>query len=168
MRKTSITCFLFLLLLCAGCNRDRHSLTGDYSYKLSGEVVLTDADGGVSYRLIHRNGQMHILQDKSQKSSYIITMNEMNGGCYTIPAKLQGDSLILLMHTFNTNVLSTNGIPDLDQDENPSIVYRVSASGGGVINDGMLMLTESWEGYQSGNPHSTLKSLEMNILAEKN
>lgn len=168
MRKTSITCLLFLLLFCTGCDRDKRSITGDYSYKISGEVELTDADGGVSYRLIHRNGQMHILKDKSQKSKYILTLNEMNGGCYTVPATLHGDSLILEMHTFNTNILSSNGLPDFDQEDNPSLVYRVTASGGGVINGDMLMLTERWDGHQSGNPHATLKGMEMNIIAEKN
>ena len=88
------------MLFTDGCDRERGALTGDYSYKLSGEVVLTNADGEVTYRLIHRNGQMNILKDKSQKSRYIITMNEMSGGCYTMTAELRGDSLLIDQHTF--------------------------------------------------------------------
>ena len=69
---------LTVLLLLASCDNSKRSFTGDYSYKLSGEIKLTDTDGETSYRLLHRNGQMNILRDKSDRHRYIITMNEMN------------------------------------------------------------------------------------------
>ena len=165
-------CCIIMAVLCTACDQDKQALTGDYSYKLSGEVVLTNADGEVTYRLIHRNGQMNILKDKSQKSRYIITMNEMSGGCYTMTAELRGDSLLIDQHTFQTNILSTNSIPDididLDQDEEATIVYRVSAAGGGSVNGNILILTEVWTGKQSGNSSATLNGPEMTIIAEKN
>ena len=165
-------CCIIMAVLCTACDCDKKSLTGDYSYKLSGEVVLANADGEVTYRLIHRNGQMNILKDKSQKSRYIITMNEMSGGCYTMTAELRGDSLLIDQHTFQTNILSTNSIPDididLDQDEEATIVYRVSAAGGGSVNGNILILTEVWTGKQSGNSSATLNGPEMTIIAEKN
>ena len=173
--KLLITIVLVVIMLFTdGCDRERGALTGDYSYKLSGEVVLTNADGEVTYRLIHRNGQMNILKDKSQKSRYIITMNEMSGGCYTMTAKLRGDSLLIDQHTFQTNILSSNSIPDLDidldldQDEDATIVYRVSAAGGGTVNGNILILNEVWKGKQSGNSSATLNGPEMTIIAEKN
>ena len=70
----ALCCVFVMAVLCTACDRDRQALTGDYSYKLSGEVALTDEDGAVTYRLIHRNGQMNILRDKSDKDRYIITM----------------------------------------------------------------------------------------------
>ena len=170
----AMCCVIIMAVLCTACDCDKKSLTGDYSYKLSGEVVLTNADGEVTYRLIHRNGQMNILKDKSQKSRYIITMNEMSGGCYTMTAELRGDSLLIDQHTFQTNILSTNSIPDLDidldldQDEDATIVYRVSAAGGGSVNGNILILTEVWTGKQSGNSSATLNGPEMTIIAEKN
>lgn len=163
-----------IVIFLGACDRDRQVLTGDYSYKLSGEVVLTDADGAVTYRLIHRNGQMNILRDKSDKERYIITMNEMTGGCYTMTATLHGDSLRIDPHSFNTNILSTSSIPDLnidfdlDQDEEASIVYRISAEGGGTINGNILILREVWNGTQSGNSAVTISGPEMTIIAEKN
>ena len=172
--KLLITIALVVIMLFAGgCDREKGALTGDYSYKLSGEVVLTNADGEVTYRLIHRNGQMNILKDKSQKSKYIITMNEMNGGCYTMTAEMRGDSLLIEPHSFNTNILSTNSIPDididLDQDEDDAtIVYRISAAGGGTVNGNILILNEVWNGKQSGNSTATLSGPEMTIIAEKN
>ena len=169
-----ICCVIVMAVLCTACHRDSQALTGDYSYKLSGEVALTDADGAVTYRLIHRNGQMNILRDKSDKSRYIITMNEMTGGCYTMNASLHGDSLRIDPHSFNTNILSTSSIPDLninldlDQDEDASIVYRISAEGGGTINGNILILKEVWDGTQSGNSTVSISGPEMTIIAEKN
>ena len=166
-------CVIIIMTMFTACNQDNQALTGDYSYKLSGEVVLTNADGEVACRLIHRNGQMNILKDKSQKSKYIITMNEMSGGCYTMTAELRSDSLLIESHTFNTNILSTNSIPDIDidlnQDEDDAtIVYRISAAGGGIVNGNILILNEVWAGKQSGNSSATLNGPEMTIIAEKN
>lgn len=171
--KLLTTSLLVVIVIFLGaCDRDRQALTGDYSYKLSGEVALTDADGTVTYRLIHRNGQMNILRDKSDKDRYIITMNEMTGGCYTMNATLHGDSLLIDSHSFNTNILSTSSIPDLDidlnQDEEASIVYRISAAGSGTINGNILILREVWDGTQSGNSAVTISGPEMTIIAEKN
>ena len=163
-----------LSLTLFACQRESMRITGDYSYKLSGEVAIMDEDGEVTFHLIHRNGQMNILKDKSQKGKYIITMNEMNGGGYTLSAGLDGDNLTLETHTFSTNILSSNGLPDIDPDINfndddiTSGVYRVTASGNGIRNGNMLILKERWDGYQSGNPNVRLNGMEMNIIAEKN
>ena len=161
-----------LLLTLPSCQRGLKQFTGDYSYKLSGEVQLTNADGTVSYRLLHRNGQMNILKDKSVKGRYLITMNEMNGGCYTMNAELNGNHLQISQHQFATNILSTNGLPDLDidlgQEEDPSLVYRVTASGEGDCTGDILIIKEVWRGNQSGNPEATLLGTEMTIIAEKN
>ena len=169
----AMCCVIVMAVLCTACDTDNRALTGDYSYKLSGEVALTDENGEVTYRLIHRNGQMNILKDRSNKSKFIITMNEMSGGCYTMTAELRGDSLLIDPHLFNTNILSSNSIPDisidLDQDEeDATIVYRVSAAGGGIVNGEMLILNEIWTGSQSGNSAATLNGPEMTIIAEKN
>jgi hypothetical protein len=165
-------CVIVMMVMCTACNQDKQALTGDYSYKLSGEVVLTNTDGEVTYRLIHRNGQMNILKDKTNKSKYIITMNEMSGGCYTMTAELRGDSLLIDQHTFSTNILSTNSIPDvdidLDQDDDATIVYQVSAVGGGSVNGNILILNEHWTGSQSGSSTAKLNGPEMTIIAEKN
>ena len=167
-----ICCVIVMMVICTACWREVNTITGDYSYKLSGEVALTDEEGVVTYRLIHRNGQMNILKDKADKSKYIITMNEMSGGCYTMTAELRGDSLLIDPHSFNTNILSTNSIPDididLDQEDDATIVYRISAAGGGIVNGEMLILNEVWTGSQSGNSTATLNGPEMTIIAEKN
>lgn len=158
-----------MALIFMSCNRETKQFTGNYSYKLSGEVSIVNEDGNLSYRLVHKNGQMNILEDKSQPNRLIITMNEMNGGCYTIPATVKGDSIVFLPYEFSTNILISDSGPGLFSGDNPlSIVYAIRASGGGQLNDDILMVDEQWEGHQSGNDAVLLNAPKMKIIAERN
>ena len=169
MKKILISaCVLLTAFLLTTCNRDVNNLTGDYSYKLSGEVIITDDDGDETHHFIHRNGQMNVLKDKSRKSGLVITMNEMNGGCYTLLAELQGDTIVLQPHQFTTTLLSTEDLPSIGQDSAHSMIYQISAAGSGRPNDPMLILREHWTGSQSGNASVRLRAPEITILAEKN
>lgn len=168
MKRNLLFFALSVLLLCASCDREGRRLTGDYSYKLSGEVALTDADGQTTHHLVHRNGQMNIRKDKSQKAIYIITMNEMAGGAYTMKAEVHGDSLRIDPYSFSSNILSTLDLPSIGQDETPSLVYQITAFGGGILNEDILIIREAWTGYQSGNSTVRVYGPEMTIIAEKN
>lgn len=168
MKRNILFLALSVLLLCTSCNKEVRRLTGDYSYKLSGEVILTEADGQTTHRLVHRNGQMNIRKDKSQKAKYIVTMNEMGGGAYTLTAELRGDSLLFEPYTFSSNILSTSDLPSIGQDENPSLVYQITSTGAGVLNEDILIIREVWTGHQSGNDAVTVNGPEMTLIAEKN
>lgn len=168
MAKKFIPLLLVVALFGTACNREARNLKGDYSYKLSGDVVVINNNGSENHHFIHRVGQMNVLKDKSSKTGYVITMNEMNGGCYTIPAKLRGDSLVLDPHTFTTTILSSEGISIIDQEQTFTAVYEVQAFGSGRINDNTLILREAWTGYESGAPSNTISAPQITILAEKN
>lgn len=168
MKNRILIVFSTALLLCSACQREVKPFLGDYSYKLSGEIAITDTDGTISYHFIHRNGQMNILQEKSQSNRLTITLNEMNGGCYTLSATVKGDSLLLDPHEFNMNILTQEGSSIFDSDNTSSLVYRITASGCGIRNDKMLMLDEAWSGHQSGNESIAISGPEMKIIAEKN
>lgn len=168
MKHRLLWIVMAVMLLATACNREERNLVGDYSYKISGEVILTDADGQETHQFIHRNGQMNILKDKSRKSGLLITMNEMNGGCYTILADIQGDTIVLPPYEFSTNILSVDDFPSIGSDNAPSLVYHVRAAGSGRPNGQMLIIHEHWSGIQSGDPSITLKAPEITILAEKN
>jgi len=155
-------------LIFTSCNREIKQFTGNYSYKLSGEVSLVGEDGEVSYHLVHKSGQMNILEDKSQPNRLIITMNEMNGGCYTISATVKGDSIVFLPYEFSTNILISDSPNLFSDDDTPSIVYAIHASGGGQLNDAILMIDEQWVGQQSGNAAVLLNGPKMKIIAERN
>lgn len=157
-----------VMFVAAGCDRDKSAFTGDYSYKLSGDVAITGDNGEVTHHLVHRNGQMNILKNKSQKGKYIITMNEMNGSGYVVTAALQGDTLVIEPHEFTTSLITSDGISLIDEDNTSSIVYRVQAAGSGRKTENILIMREHWQGQQSGNPAVKLNAPEITIIAEKN
>ena len=161
---------LAMSLIFSACQREARQLLGNYSYKLSGDVVIVSSNGSESHHFLHRIGQMNVLRDKSSKTGFVVTMNETNGGAYTFPAELSGDTLVLPPHTFVTTLLSTTGIdiPVINQDDNLSQAYIVRASGSGRINGNTLILKESWAGQQSGDSTITFRAPEMTVLAEKN
>lgn len=168
MNRKIFWIFVSVALIFTSCNREIKQFTGNYSYKLSGEVSIVDEDGGVSYRLVHKNGQMNILEDKSQSNRLIITMNEMNGVCYTISATVKGDTIVFLPYEFSTNILISDSQNLFSDDNTPSIVYAIHAFGGGQLNDDILMIDEQWEGHQSGNDAVLLNGPKMKIIAERN
>ena len=169
MNRKILWVLVSVALIFMSCNRETKQFTGNYSYKLSGEVSIVNEDGNLSYRLVHKNGQMNILEDKSQPNRLIITMNEMNGGCYTIPATVKGDSIVFLPYEFSTNILISDSSPGLFSGDNTlSIVYAIRASGGGQLNDDILMVDEQWDGHQSGNDAILLNGPKMKIIAERN
>lgn len=157
-----------LSMVLLSCQRESMRITGDYSYKLSGEVAIMDEDGGVSYHLIHRNGQMNILKDKSHKGKYIVTMNEMSGSGYVVTVAFQGDTLVIEPHDFTTSLITSDGISLIDEDNTATIVYRVNAAGSGRKTDNILIMREHWQGQQSGNPVVRLYAPEITIIAERN
>ncbi|MBP5563459.1 MAG: hypothetical protein J6X51_05445 [Bacteroidales bacterium] len=167
-KRVIISMLAIVMFVAAGCDRDKSAFTGDYSYKLSGEVAITGEDGEVTYHLIHRNGQMNILKNKSQKGKYIITMNEMNGSGYVVSAVLQGDTLVIEPHEFTTSLITSDGISLIDEDNTATIVYRVNAAGSGRKTDNILIMREHWQGQQSGNPVVRLYAPEITIIAERN
>lgn len=162
--------FVFLVLslcLLTSCHRQQKDFLGDYSYKISGEVTITDEDGVVTYRLVNKSGQMNILPDKTASSSdrVIVTMNEMAGGCYSIPARVSEDAIVFEPYEFCTNIISTENVPDALES---SLSYLISSQGSGFLNGKILLVEETWSGHQSGKPQVILSANKMTILAEKN
>lgn len=168
MKQKLLWMAMSFVMFFAACNRDEKNLLGVYSYKVSGELVLVDSLGHGSSLFIHRNGQMNVLKDKSQPHGLLITMNEMNGGCYTFPARFQGDSILIEPHQFPLQILSSDGLQSIFSDSVSSFVYYVNAAGSGHSNDRVLIIKEHWDAVRSDNASFTFRASEMTVLAEKN
>ena len=168
MKKILIICTLATaMLLCnISCQRGVRSILGDYSYKISGEVTITDEDGEVTHLMVNKRGQMNILRDYLSDGRVTITLNESTGGAYYCSALIKGDSLIVDPHTFSTNILTSDNINPLQ--ENGSLVFSIVASGKGIHNGGIIMIEEQWSGTQSSNDAQRLEGRKMLLLAEKN
>lgn len=161
-----ITALILTATVLGACHREVSQLTGDYSYKISGETAVTDADGEVSYLMVSKRGQMNILRDRNDKDKVLVTMNETAGGVYSFTATVKGDSLILDPYQFTTNILSEASINPF-QEDNATLVFQIDASGSGFSNDDIIILNEQWSGRQSSG-NATLSAPKMTMIAERN
>ncbi len=168
MKKNLILCILTAALLIGGtgCQRGVRSLLGDYSYKISGDVTVTDDDGNVTHLMVSKRGQMHILNDRLSDGRVTLTLNESGGGAYYCSALVKGDSLIVDPHTFSTNILSSENLNPLQ--ENTSTVFVIMASGKGIHNGDIILIEEQWSGTQASNDNRQLEGCRMLLMAERN
>lgn len=165
MKKILIICTLAtaMLLCCVSCQRGVRSVLGSYSYKISGEVILTAEDGEITHLMVNKRGQMNILRDHLSDGRVTITLNESTGGAYYCSALVKGDSLIVDQHSFSTNILTSDNLNPLH--ENSSLVFNIVASGKGIHNEDIIMIEEQWIGTQGVQQ---LEGSKMLLLAEKN
>ena len=168
MKKILIICTLATaILFCnVSCQRGVRSILGDYSYKISGEVAVTDENGDVTHLMVNKRGQMNILRDHLSDGRVTITLNESTGGAYYFSALVKGDSLLVDPHSFSTNIITGENINPLQ--ENSSMVFSIVASGRGIHNGDIIMIEEQWTGTQSSNDAQQLEGRKMLLLAEKN
>ena len=168
MKKILIICTLATaILFCnVSCQRGVRSILGDYSYKISGEVAVTDENGDVTHLMVNKRGQMNILRDHLSDGRVTITLNESTGGAYYFSALVKGDSLLVDPHSFSTNIITGENINPLQ--ENSSLVFSIIASGKGIHNGDIIMIEEQWTGTQSSNDAQQLEGRKMLLLAEKN
>lgn len=168
MKKILIICTLATaILFCnVSCQRGVRSILGDYSYKISGEVAVTDENGDVTHLMVNKRGQMNILRDYISDGHVTITLNESTGGAYYFSALVKGDSLLVDPHSFSTNIITGENINPLQ--ENSSLVFSIVASGKGIHNGDIIMIEEQWTGTQSSNDAQQLEGRKMLLLAEKN
>ena len=168
MKKNIVFCILTVAVLLGGtsCQRGFRSLLGDYSYKISGDVTVTDDDGNVTHLMVNKRGQMHILKDHLSDGRVTITLNESSGGAYYCSALVKGDSLIVDPHSFSTNIVTSENI-NLFQGSN-SLVFNITASGRGVRNGDIILIEEQWSGTQASNDNRQIEGCRMLLLAERN
>lgn len=163
--------YLFLLclsvsILLISCNRDVRTFTGDYSYKLSGNVMFTDVDGNVDHSIHSQRGQLNVLRDRNgEKDHVVITVNQMDGTVYSFSATVKGDSLILDDHDCVMGFSNVSSNTSLTQVLRP---YNVHISGRGILHDNILVLEECWQGTGVEDNGNTLISTKITVLAEQN
>lgn len=155
--------FFCVLLLFNSCNRVSH-YTGDYSYKLSGEIQITDNLGVVHSSYVTQRGQMNILRDRDgDAGDVIVTINVMDGGTYSFEATIDKGNIDFDAHSFLSEFSA------LDQDiPLAKSLYRVNASGEGTLNDNIMIIEEQWRGTCVDDDSKILRANNISIIAEKN
>lgn len=165
--KRNILCLLLMVaMVCVSCNKEVKKASGDYSFKMSGKVDFTDAEGNTAFIFYSERGQMNILADKKgNKGDIIVTFNTMNGSNYSCTGKIKGDSIFFDTHEYFTRFSTADTALNSLQIGK---LYRITASGKGIINDNMIIAEESWTGVREDGEGTFMKAKKISVLAEKN
>jgi hypothetical protein len=135
------------LMAFSSCQKSgMHLFRGDYSYKTSGSVTLTeilsdgDTDEPVSFtvNLLNEIGQLEINALGNEKDSLLVVMNTMGGEVVVTHAFCDGREIFLKDFTKNTLLFSGDSITLKNE-------MRVQASGQ-MYEDNTIILNMIYDG----------------------
>lgn len=151
--------FIFILIGCCACSNDARLLSGDYSYKTSGSVVISTDTEEITYQLPDKIGQLNVVDLKAtDKDSVLLVLNEMGGSLTTIYARISADSIELQPYTTTLTITTGKGTG----------TYNITVSGTGIRYDDLIMLHETYDGTLSDDNETTLYSDKIITVANRN
>lgn len=151
--------FSLILIGCCACSNDARLLSGDYSYKTSGSVVISTDTEEITYQLPDKIGQLNVVDLKAtNKDSVLLVLNEMGGSLTTIYARISADSIELQPYTTTLTITTGKGTG----------TYDITVSGTGIRYDDLIMLHETYDGTLSDDNETTLYSDNIIIVANRN
>ncbi|MDD6642015.1 MAG: hypothetical protein PUE55_05420 [Bacteroidales bacterium] len=151
--------FSLILIGCCACSNDARLLSGDYSYKTSGSVVISTDTEEITYQLPDKIGQLNVVDLKAtDKDSVLLVLNEMGGSLTTIYARISADSIELQPYTTTLTITTGKGTG----------TYDITVSGTGIRYDDLIMLHETYDGTLSDDNETTLYSDNIIIVANRN
>ncbi|MGM9745478.1 MAG: hypothetical protein ACI30H_00740 [Paludibacteraceae bacterium] len=153
--------FIFILTLigCCACSNDARLLSGDYSYKTSGSVVISTDTEEITYQLPDKIGQLNVVDLKAtDKDSVLLVLNEMGGSLTTIYARISADSIELQPYTKTLTITTGKGAG----------TYEITISGTGAYYDDLIILHETYDGTLSDDNETTLYSDNIITVANRN
>lgn len=151
--------FSLILIGCCACSNDARLLSGDYSYKTSGSVVISTDTEKITYQLPDKIGQLNVVDLKAtDKDSVLLVLNEMGGSLTTIYARISADSIELQPYTTTLTITTGKGTG----------TYDITVSGTGIRYDDLIMLHETYDGTLSDDNETTLYSDNIITVANRN
>lgn len=151
--------FSLILIGCCACSNDARLLSGDYSYKTSGSVVISTDTEEIPYQLPDKIGQLNVVDLKAtDKDSVLLVLNEMGGSLTTIYARISADSIELQPYTTTLTITTGKGTG----------TYDITVSGTGIRYDDLIMLNETYDGTLSDDNETTLYSDNIITVANRN
>lgn len=140
--KKWIVCILGALTFVS-CQDQVGQLSGTYSYKISGSVVI---DGDTSV-LSDETGAMQLLRVNSD--SALLTFNALLGPVYTTSARINGKQIKVLPYERNL----THRLMD----------YTITGSGDGTVYDETIVFS-----LQYSDTTADLKAEKLTMVCKKN
>lgn len=139
MKKASLIMIALLPALSA-CRNDADLFKGDYSYKTSGTVYITDGSTQQTYQLSNEIGQLRIV-GLSSADSVLIIKSALSGSVETMRAKVTNDSIFIAPYQKSLSIVMTNSV---DGD------YDITVDGCGVMyDDNTIILTQNYYNDQT-------------------
>ena len=140
--------FIMSLLLLASCNKGGvRNFEGEYSFKISGTIVLSADNEDISVALPAESGQMSIKQ--IEDDSVMVVMNIMNGDVLITSGFVDDTKLIL--NNFNRSISQESSV--LNGVSSNTYKCNVVVSGEGTMYDDMIVFTLQYNGngtYKEG------------------
>lgn len=166
MKKIHVILMSMLAVMLTSCSQDKEvkDLLGDYTYKVSGVVRVSDV-GDV--HLTPETGTMSITS-AAQDKEVILSFNHSGGDVYDIRASVTADSIYLRsMHRYI----------EIDVEKDSTIfggvrqheTYDVTVSGSGhMLSNGDVSFTLNYSGKELNDPSRTLKGQNIFLHCVRN
>lgn len=142
-----LTMVLVVMAVLAGCKSELQQIAGEYSYKISG-VVLVDS---VEQRMTNETGALHIIDTKDE---LLLTFNMLGGDVYTAKASL--DNKELAIHTFERIIYHSGHN------------YKTTVSGKGNVWDENIVLEMNYKGMSMDNDSIIWENKNIQFVATRN
>ena len=146
--------YLFWTLLCSGailltaCTEPVQPFLGDYSYKITGDVLINDS---IIIPLIDKMGALNVIH--IDDSTVLLTLNELAGGVYTTRGHVSNSHIVIDPFKCNiTTILTT---------------YATEVSGQATRYEHTLLFDLRYQGT-SISDSSTLVGDHITMVAKKN
>ena len=138
----------FVGILMISCKNEVEQLSGEYSYKISGSVVVDSVEA----RLNNENGVLRIIA--KDKSDALLTFNMLGGDVYTTTAAISNKVMEL---TPFERIIVHNA-----KD------YKISVSGQGDVVDENIILSLQYNGMSMDEDSVSLETKEIHFVGTKN
>lgn len=154
---------VLIAMICPGCVDPVKSLEGTYSYKLSGLVTIDDT---LDVVLTNEQGAMELI--KVQDTTFLLTMNTLQGDAYTAEGVLSGDEILL--EPFERNIrLSFSEIKSdlfpIDRSHEEYFYTEISCIG--AVYDETIVFTLQYTG-ESLSSDRRLSGEDITMVAHRN
>ncbi len=148
MKIWNIVAIALLCGVVVGCKNEVQQTAGEYSYKISGSVLVDS----VEQRLSNETGVVYVVE--KEKETLLLTFNMLGGDVYTTTA------------TIKNKVLE---MAELERIVSQSARdYKVTVSGRGDVYDKNILLRLQYKGTSMDKDSIALESKDIQLLATRN
>ena len=143
-----LTIVLVVMAVLAGCKNELQQVSGEYSYKISGNAIVDSTE----VHLTNESGALHII-DKDEKE-LLLTFNMLAGDVYTTNAELRAK--VLKINEFERVIMHN------------AKNYKIKVTGEGNVYDNNIVLDMQYKGMSMDKDSIELESKDIKLVATRN